>query len=486
MDAQAPAPRPAVIAAALVAVAAFAVSLMIAAASDGSAAWAALPLVPVALMWSAPLLAGLLRGRPWAWMLALALLIFVTDASFRARPWADKSVDWQVLLKAAVWAGCGLAGLLRLGAGDGVWKRPPAVLTLAFIGLLGASAAWSPTPLYTLQSAVAFGWLFLFGLAAAEVLDETRLLQAVALGCGLIVLPSLAMAPFAYGLAPSSPGSTGDPDRLRGLTDHPIPMAEIAVLFTFAVLALAGRVRAASVRIGLVVLALAGAAAVLLTQSRVAPVAMLAAVALYVAYRRGGWLLLLPTLVMLTGAVLAAESLSGFAALLPGDLLELVSRSGSSSEILSLSGRLEIWPYVLGRIGESPLLGHGHAAGIELFRGFTRWRITHAHDLYLQAALYVGLVGLGLLAAAFATQLKVFLAAPSPVRDILLLYTLLKGVTEQSVLSNMPSGSVALWMVTVGLAAVAWRGNPSFPRRREPRGHGQAVGAPPGSPPSRG
>lgn len=438
------------------AIGAFVLSMLVPALYPERQSLLGVPLAVVALLWAVPLMLALLRGKAWAFMLALALLMFLTDATFRARPWADKSVDAQVLVKGMVWLGCGMAGLIRLSSQGWILGRPPVVFAGLLVALMALSALWSPMPLYTVQSAVAYGWMLLFGVAAATVLDERQLLKAVALGTGLIVLPSLAIAPFAMSLAPPSPGSTGELDRLRGLTDHPIPMAEVAALFTFAVAALALRTRRGG-KLALWGLALAGIVTVALTQSRIPPLAMVASVLAFVAYKRGGWLLMVPTLTLAIGGVLLLESMGGFAAMLPPDLLSLISRSGHSVEILSLSGRLEIWPYVMGRIAESPILGHGAASGMVVFKGFMRWKITHAHNLYLQSLLYLGLAGFTLLMGVLLCQLRVFLLAPSPVRDILLLYIVLKGLTEQSILSNMPSGTVAVWMVTVGMAAAAWR-----------------------------
>lgn len=471
----------AVTAFAAVAVAAFAASMLVPAVFPDQAALAGLPLVAVAAIWVVPLAVALARGERWAFVIGLAVLIFVTDSSFRARDWTDKSLDWQVLLKASVWAGAGLIGVLRLARTARLVGTPPVAFGLAFVAVLALSAAWSPLPLYTLQSAAAYGWLFLFGLAAAEVLDEDGLLKAVALGCGLVVLPSLAIAPFAMGIAPTSPGATGEADRLRGITDHPIPLAEEAALFTFACLALWTRTRGIGPRLALALLAAAGAATVALTQSRIPPMAMAAAALGYWAYRKGGWMLMVPSLLLCVVVVLTMESMAGFSSLLPRPLLELLSRSGESSEILTLSGRLVIWPYVLDRIAEAPLVGHGHASGMVLFKAFTRWKITHAHDAYLQALLYVGLLGAVPLVAALVAQLRVFLVRPRPVRDMVFLYMLLKGVTEQSFLSNMPSGAVVLWMVTLGLAGLAWR-SPKPARS----GAGTVPASPASTAPSRG
>ncbi|MGE5478449.1 MAG: O-antigen ligase family protein [Bacteroidales bacterium] len=477
-----PLPRPTAAAFAVLTAAAFVLSMLVPAANPDQQSLLGVPLAVVALVWAVPLMLALLRGEPWAFIVALALLMFLTDSNFRARAWNDKSVDAQVLIKGLVWLGCGVVGVIRLSTRGWMLGRPPVMFAALLVGLMGLSALWSPTPLYTVQSAVAYGWMLLFGLAAATVLDERQLLKAVALGAGLIVLPSLAIAPFAMGLTPPSPGSTGEPDRLRGLTDHPIPLAEVSALFTFAVAALAIKARGAA-RLGLWLLVLAGVVTAGLTQSRIPPLAMVASVLAFLAYRRGGALLMVPTLTLTIGGVLLLEAMGGFAAMLPADLLALVSRSGHSVEILSLSGRLDIWPYVIDRIMEAPVLGHGAASGMMLFKGFVRWKITHAHNLYLQCLLYLGVVGFVLLMGVLLCQLRLFLRAPSMVRDVLVLYIALKGLTEQSILSNMPSGTVAVWMVTVGMAALAWR-------RRPLSAAGTAAGTAPASPastmPSRG
>lgn len=459
-----------------VAIAAFALSMLVPAAFPNQTQLLGLPLFMVAALWMVPLGMALVRGEKWAFILALAVLIFVTDSSFRTRHWTDKTLDWQALLKGLIWMGVGMIGLMRLSRTARLFSTPPVLFTLAFVAMLGMSALWSKMPLYSLQSAMSYFWLLLFGLAAAEVLDETAFLKAIALGCGMVVLPSLAVAPFGTGIVPPSPGSTGESDRLRGIADHPIPLAEEAALFTFACAALMRRLKGSGLRIMLALMVVAGIITVLLTQSRIPPIAMIAAVLSFAAYRKGGWLLMVPSLLLCVTVVLLMESMAGFAALLPQGMLEMFARSGSSSEILTLSGRLDIWPYVLDMVGRAPLLGHGHASGMVLFDGFTKWSINHAHNAYLQSLLYVGVAGTALLAMALLSQLRIFLVRPSAVRDIVFLYMLLKGMTEQSILSNMPSGAVVLWMITVGMAAMAWR------QRRAPVSGAFGMNNVPGSP----
>lgn len=474
-------PRPAQIAAAMLAVAAFALSLLVEAAMPAKTVWHLLPLGVVTVVWMVPLMLALIRGERWAFVFALAVLLFTTDASFRARSWADKSIDWQVALKGLTWLGCGFAGAVHLSRTLPLLSRPPAWAALAFLLVLLASSAWSPVPGYSLMSGLAFLCLFTFALAAAQFLDERGFCIALAVGTGLIVLPSLAISPFMVGISPTSPGSTGEMDRLRGLTDHPIPLAEAAATFAFACLALRQFTKGAWRRTLCLALALCGIATLVLTQSRIPGLAMVAAVLGYWAYRKGGWLLMVPSMVMVAALALMMEAIAPFATLLPHDILELFARSGSSKEILTLSGRLTIWPYAWEHVQEALVLGHGHASGVTIFKGFTPWKIVHAHNAYLQALLYVGVVGASLLIGAILCQIKVFLDDPKPVRDVMMLYLLLKGVTEQSMMGNMPSSSVELWLVTVCMAAVAWNRRPAA-RRQQPvvSAAGSSAGTAPG------
>ena len=444
---------PAAIATAIVAaLGGMAVAVLAPAGLADKPGYAAIPLAFAAVLWMIPVGLALVRGERWAYVVAMAGLIFLTDATFRSRSWADKSFDWQVLLKGMAWFGCGLAGTLRLGRTMERLTSPPVLFVLIFVVVLGVSTAWSPNPSYSFLSSMGFLCFLLFAVAAADVLDDRDILLGLAIGSGLVVLPSLAISPFAMGLSAVSPGSTGEVGRLRGITDHPIPLAESAALFIFACLALLGHVRGFGGRALLLLLAAAGIATALLTQSRLPVLAMAGAAAAWWAYRRGGALLMVPVLAGFATVVLAAESVAGFSRLLPRDILESVSRSGSSKEILTLSGRLLIWPYVVEQIADAPWLGHGHAAGVSLFRGFTPWKIAHAHNAYLQALLYVGILGSIPLLAALLSQLRAFVVRPSPVRDILLLNALILGMTETSMVANMPSQGVLTWMLAAAMA----------------------------------
>lgn len=448
---------------AIVTAGAFAVTLLIAAINGASSPFLdALPLAVVAALWAIPFMGALAKGESWAFILYIAVLIFVTEGNFRSREWDDKSFDWQVMMKGLTWLGAGVIGFLRLGDTWQWIKRPPALWALIFLVFLALSTAWSPEPAYTLLSAGAFLCLFLFSFACVQQLSEKQLMAGLLIGLSLVIVPSLAIAPFGIGITEPSPGSTGELDRLRGLTEHPIPLAEDAALLAFlAGLAIARKWRG---RLFFVLLFAASVTVVLLTQSRIPPLAMIAAALLAWSYSKGGLPLLLP---MLVGVVLLVwiDAMWGLLTILPGEIMSSISRSGRVSEITTLSGRLDIWPYVLDRFWEHPLIGFGHASGAQVLEPFPLWKITHAHNVVLQALLYTGLIGTALLIMAFLGQLRVFLASPNMFRDALFLYALVKGFTEQSMLSNMPSSSGFAWMLTVALSA---KGAEALRKRKSP------------------
>ncbi len=447
--------------------------LVVADRGHGDWRWYLLPLIVAGATLALPFALSLARGQSTALMGYLALLIFFTEATFRTRYWGSDHIDWQVALRLAVWLGAGAIGLLNLKMAH--LLRMPTVLVLALVAVMLISTTWSPTPLYSLAAAVTWGCVWLFGLALARRLSETEILTGVVLGLALLVLPSLLIWPFGTGITEVSPGSTGEADRLRGVLDHPIPLGVAGALLAALSLVLMGQERRGRRwRWGL--LMAAGAVAVAASQSRIPALAALLAYLVVWARMRGGLGLLIPVAVLGIGGVVAVESSLGWHHLLPEALVRAISRSGNLTEVFSLSGRIHIWDYVLARIDEAPLFGHGFASGGEVMKGFHLWTLNHTHNAYLQALLYLGFFGAVPLALALIAQLWLFLTRPSPLRDVVLVYVLLQGVTEQSMLSNLPSLPVILWSISLGLAGAAYARRVRTPARAAPPAGGVPAG----------
>jgi len=309
----------------------------------------ALPIAFVAALWTLPLFSALIRGETWALQLLLAAVLFVTIGNFRSRAWADKSLDWQVLLKGLMWLTAGAVGAVHLPRTRSMLATPRVLAGALFITVLVISTLWSAAPGYTLMSAGAYACLFLFALTLTHRLDERELLLAVAVGLGAIVVPSLLLAPVANSLAGASPGSTGALDnRLAGISDHPIGLAETSALFILACGALLPKVTRR--RWLLVAMIGAALAAIFLSQSRMPGIAMLAAIAIVTIYRRGAWSALLPVALLVGTAIALVVVSYGF------DAFDPARRAAPSEPVRQRAG---------GRHPVRPPAGMGCGAGAD-------------------------------------------------------------------------------------------------------------------------
>src|SRR5579883_1331812 len=156
-----------------------------------------------------------------ALMLTLcALLVFFTEATFRARKFSSSapSVDAQVLLQLLVWGVAGLMGVLYGGLSPRR-LRGPTLVAAAFLLLMLLSVTYSPTPKLTLVSSVGYCAFFAFALALQRRQNEGAMLKSVASGLALIVLT----APILF-FAHKEPAETvvagSNEGRIHGLAEH--------------------------------------------------------------------------------------------------------------------------------------------------------------------------------------------------------------------------------------------------------------------------
>lgn len=481
-----PPPRSAVIAMAGLAIIGFAALLPLAVLGGMTTPQLlALPVVFVVLLWAFPALKMAWQGERWMFVVVLALLIFATDGNFRARSWADKSLDWQVAMKLGVWMLAGLVGAMHFGRAMRAGLRPPAIFALMLVGLLVASTAWSPNWAYTLVSSVSYAAILLFALAMAESVDENDVILGLLMGFGALVVLSVMVAPFGLSLAGPSPGSTAaHEDRLAGITDHPIGLAiDSSVAILVAGLALHRGIGRKWICWGVIVAALL---CLILARSRMPAMAMGLAWILAYAHARG----ILLQVVMLSVAVCSMIGLvtvgTGWEGMIPDEILRLLSRSGNVGEIMTLTGRVDIWRTVLQKVGDHPLLGHGFASGMQVLHDFRRWNLTHAHNGFLQALLYVGWVGLSIMVAAQIGQIVAFVRQSNVLRDSLAFFLIFLAITETSMLSNLPSSSTVLFMFAMAYCAAGQRSSGVemiYPKGYRPPAGPRRNGLPPALPP---
>ena len=435
-------------------IAVFGLFILYAGGSTGVIALA-LPIALVALLWGVPLGVATVNGSRWPLILLTIVLIMFMDGSFRAKDCNDQSMDWQVLAKLFSWLAAGGVAVLNLPRVLPLLRQPHIALATAFVVLYPVSALWAADPFYALSSGVFHLFIFGFVLAMASHLGERGTITAVAIAMGVMVIPSLMISPFTPSFAGIGACSTGELDRVRGFTNHPVALASLSCKFIIVLLYMLERKwLPRAIGIGLVV---ATIVTILLTQSRMPPIALVGAVLLTFVIRQRIFGLATPfvalPLMLLTLVILAL----GIDQIITEDVLRMVSRSGRPEEILTLSGRSEIWAFVMRHVADAPILGHGQGAGPAiLLTGFKGWALVHAHSMYLQTLLCFGLVGLALLIANLLVQYQLAIATRQTITLYVLTYMCLLGVTEVSIVFNLPDTNFMLWVVAV-VFTLPWR-----------------------------
>jgi exopolysaccharide production protein ExoQ len=274
-------------------------------------------------------------------------------------------------------------------------------LLIGLVLLTFFSAAWSADPGLTLRRSMALLATTLFGVDFAvrySLRDQLRLL-AVALGG--VVLLSVIVQVFFPGQIP-----TVDmlyPDAWVGLFGQKNEFGRIVVLATLVVLT---AVRKSVGGIITTVLALVTAIGLIIAaQSMTSFVALVGMILV---------LQLAPTLRWSAGIRRAVQFFGTIIAL--PVLYALIHFRDSVTELMgrnaSLTGRVKIWGLSLASIALKPILGYGYSAfwpaSAEAMRidVAMNWTVPHAHDAYIELALELGLVGLGLYVAAYLVAMK--------------------------------------------------------------------------------
>ena len=353
-------------------------------------------LVPLALATAAAglwFLVQACRGERWALALMTAFALIVPNISFVERDLSEATnLDAQKGLKLVLWLAMGLVAAAR-------WPRVKPLLGnhlvkafLLFSLLASLSTLWSPTPAYTAAGGLSLVASLLFCCAIAAELSDELLFKTLA---GSMIL-YLALTIGAGLLLPSQSWfiAQGEEETLRltGIASHPNVLAkEIASFICLAVpLALMGQHRRLAIGLGVT-----GLIVIVLTGSRTSLIAIIAAFAIPALVQAR--LPMRP--ILLTGLALAGAGLlllASGALSVSGNLLNALSRGGDGSEILTMTGRTELWGFVWDKITEAPLLGHGFNTA-QTVLGKDWWgqpdAAVGAHNMWLQSLLTLGLLG---------------------------------------------------------------------------------------------
>jgi O-antigen ligase len=274
-------------------------------------------------------------------------------------------------------------------------------LLIALVMLALFSTAWSADPGLTLRRSLALLATTVFGVDFAVRYSNRDQLRLLAIALGGVVLVSVIVQVFFPGHIPTT--DVMYPDAWVGLFGQKNEFGRIVVLATLVILT---AVRKSVGGIVIAVLALLTALCLILAAESMTSFAALVGMILV--------LRVAPTLRWSAG-IRRAVQVFGAVIALPG-LYALIhfrdSVTGLMGRNASLTGRVKIWTLSLASIALKPILGYGYSAfwatSAEAMRinVATNWTVPHAHNAYIELALELGLVGLGLYAAAYLVAMK--------------------------------------------------------------------------------
>ncbi len=378
----------------------------------------------------------------------IVIVSFVLSLSFRVKTAGDTGLDVQNGMKLAIWAG--LIGISALRWRDLalIVTKPVGLLFAAFAALALVSSLWSAVPFYTLASASGFiAYFCLAGLVLTDLtIDEALLVLRRSIFA--FVLIGLILGFVLPELAWQAPSVEETVYRLQGLGANPNGYGQLSGILVALLLASWWRgVLPAPWFVGTMTIAVT---CVALSGDRTAMLAVTASSAIVLARTSVVVRRILFTFASLFALALAFYA-TGYGPSL-SDALRLVSRTGTDSEILTLTGRTDLWSAAIDRILERPLFGWGYNGTEELMASTMSTRFfgssVNPHQMYLQLALNLGFVGIMCWLGILAVTVRNYFWKPDRLRDLLIGFVLFNGLAEADIFATpVASAFIFMWLL---------------------------------------
>ena len=406
-------------------------------------------LAPLGLLLAAASLwvvACAMQGRTWALAGLLGFALVVPNVNFMPTALHEgPALNAQTGLKLLLWASMGVVALARLPRFLPL-MRDRMVLSIGGFSLVAiASTLWSLTPIYTAIGSLGFLAALLFACAVAVELSEETLYRTVIVSFLIYVAMNIAAAVALPQIAWLAPYGESDSPRLQGVSSHPNILGKEMASFVCLVLPLAlayGKKRTAYLLTSLAFCVL------IATLSRTSLGAILIALALPILVRPQVARPLIWLIMATTGAASLAIAV-GFAPDLRS-ILDGASRSSDASEILTLTGRTELWGFVWDKILEAPFLGHGFGAADAVLS--PQWwgapdASVGAHNTWLQSLLIVGVVGTIPLVWFHLELVRRFFADRQSLTRFMSPYLFILGLTEVEIAAHPVMLTITTFLV---------------------------------------
>ena len=392
----------------------------------------------------------------WIGMLLLAAIVSITNFDFRVNVDHEHfSVDWQLIMRLALCAACGLYGLYFLPRYADHIFRFPGVTTWLFAGWAVCTVPFSIDVFYCAAAVFALWCAVLFAPAVLIQLGRRRVVHVIMVTMLVFVFGSWLLYFFIPVLGRSKFEMPDGEIIYRVGNDA----QQLGIQATWAVgmMLILATERFAQWKSFIIPIAIC-LVTLPFCQSRTATLAMLAVISLVLWRTSNRSLVVGAALVgVLIACVAAFVLVNGIIEVNGNAMLSGISRSGKVEEIYNLTGRTDIWRYTIGRIQEAPLTGHGYGCSRQalttfLSDGYGDFALHHAHNVLLNTIVGTGLLGGAILLAMLGSLVFGFLRKPELFPDIVLAAMFVAGLTESVFFGPMPRSHTVIWLI-----ALYWR-----------------------------
>jgi O-antigen ligase len=264
------------------------------------------------------------------------------------------------------------------------------------------------------------------------------------------LLAALALSLLLYFVAPAMEGGTVL--RLSGIFGSPNNLGRAAALAILLAIILAYYLSRWQFILIIGIVSLVSGVCLYLSGSRASTLGLVLGVAVVLMRRRPWWAII--TVVLSFCGVLVLILMPE----LRSDLFSSISRSGRVNEVTTLTGRTEIWSWVLRKILDAPMIGYGFASTREVipagYIGSFGWTTTSAHNMWLQVWITTGALGLLFVVLSQVYSIGQFIVRPHLIRDGVLTFIVAIGLFEAGPFG--PSVNlltlVMFWAVALGVS----------------------------------
>jgi O-antigen ligase len=376
------------------------------------------------------------KNPPAVFMLFLSVFLFITEASFRNRELDDSSIDFQVILRLIVWFVITLYSFVCYKKIFNLLLDSNAKYLTFYCFFCLITTIYSPIPIYTgVNSLIQFSFL-IFAAALAVNLNLKQICLAIFYMSIFFHVISLILVPILPELTVMEYWGQGEigGQRITGLSGSANAygqMAGLAIVITQYLkknMAIRQPIYFFTMLLFII--------CIIFSWSRTS--IFITIIGLFLIEKE-----LVKKYFSYGVAMLFFIIISYFSIFNIDDLLLKFSRNGSIEEILTFTGRTDIWLAVWNEAILSPIWGYGYASTKlllpQIFETDWGWSTVTAHSMFFQLFFTTGMVGVIL----FSTALYIFYKLCRILNNVLLNYVffliVINGLLESGVVGPVPN-----------------------------------------------